>query len=95
MEISTILVVKEKISMKIIKAYIEMKKKEILVKSKLYGMILEIAEEKEDLIRVIKDLYKSLKGVPADELRKEFISKLAEIIHNSAKNERESEKEAV
>ena len=81
--------------MKIIKAYIEMKKKEILVKSKLYGMILEIADEKEDLIRVIKDLYESLKGVPADELRKEFISKRAEIIHNSAKNERESEKESV
>ena len=40
-----------------IKAYIEMKKKEILVKSRLYGMILEIADEKEDLIRVIKDLY--------------------------------------
>lgn len=75
--------------MKMIKAYIEMKKKEILVKSRLYGMILEIAEEKEDLIRVIKDLYESLKGVSADELRKEFISKLAEIIHNSAEKERE------
>ena len=78
-----------------IKSYIEMKKKEILVKSKLYGMILEIADEKEDLIRVIKDLYESLKGVSADELRKEFIGKLAEIIHNQSEKERESEKEAV
>ena len=67
-----------------------MKKKEILVKSRLYEMILEIADEKEDLIRVIKDLYESLKGVSVDELRKEFISKLAEIIHNQAEKERES-----
>ena len=78
-----------------IKAYIEMKKKEILVKSRLYGMILEIADEKEDLIRVIKDLYEALKGASADELRKEFIGKLAEIIHNQAEKERESEKEVV
>ena len=70
-----------------IKAYIEMKKKEILVKNRLYGMILEIADEKEDLIRVIKDLYESLKGVPVDELRKEFIGKLAEIIHSSNSKE--------
>ena len=75
-----------------IKAYIEMKKKEILVKSRLYEMILEIADEKKDLIRVIKDLYESLKGVSVDELRKEFIAKLAEIIHYEAKKERESEK---
>ena len=78
-----------------IKAYIEMKKKEILVKSKLYGMILEIADEKEDLIRVIKDLYESLKCVSVDEIRKEFIGKLAEIIHNQAEKERKSEKELV
>lgn len=72
-----------------IKAYIEMKKKEILVKSRLYGMILAIADEKEDLIKVIKDLYESLKGVPSDEIRKEFIGKLAEIIHNQSEKERE------
>ena len=74
--------------MKMIKAYIEMKKKEILVKNRLYGMILAIADEKEDLIRVIKDLYESLKGVPADEIRKEFIGKMAEIIHNQTEKER-------
>ena len=87
MGISTILELKEK--MKMIKAYIEMKKKEILVKSRLYGMILAIADEKEDLIKVIKDLYESLKGVPSDEIRKEFIGKLAEIIHNQSEKERE------
>ena len=72
-----------------IKAYIEMKKKEILVKNKLYGMILAFVDEQENLIRVIKDLYESLKDVPVDELRKEFIGKLAEIIHNQSEKERE------
>lgn len=76
-----------------IKAYIEMKKKEILVKSRLYGMILEIADEKEDLIRIVKDLYESLKSVPADELRKEFIAKIAELVHAEAVKQRELEKE--
>ena len=76
-----------------IKAYIEMKKKEILVKSRLYEMILEIADEKEDLIRVIKDLYESLKGVSVDELRKEFVAKIAELAHAEAVKQRELEKE--
>ena len=70
-----------------IKTWLEMKKKEILVKSKLYGMILAFADEQENLIRVIKDLYESLKDVPVDELRKEFIGKLAEIIHSSNSKE--------
>ena len=79
--------------MKMIKAYIEMKKKEILVKSRLYGMILEIAHEKEDLIRVIKDLYEALKGVSVDKLRKEFVAKIAELAHAEAVKQRELEKE--
>ena len=70
-----------------IKTWLEMKRKEILVKNKLYGMILAFADEQENLIRVIKDLYESLKDVPVDELRKEFIGKLAEIIHSSNSKE--------
>ena len=70
-----------------IKTWLEMKKKEILLKNKLYGMILAFADEQENLIRVIKDLYESLKDVPVDELRKEFIGKLAEIIHSSNSKE--------
>lgn len=73
-----------------IKTWLEMKKKEILVKSKLYGMILAFADEKEDLVKLVKDLYMELKDVPMNELRKEFVGKLAEIIHNEAEKQRET-----
>ncbi len=73
-----------------IKNWLEMKRKEILVKSKLYGMILAFADEQEDLVKLVKDLYMELKDVPVNELRKEFISKLAEIIHAQAEKERET-----
>lgn len=70
-----------------IKTWLEMKKKEILVKSKLYGMILAFADEQEDLVKLVKDLYMELKDVPTNELRKEFVGKLAEIIHSSNSKE--------
>ena len=73
-----------------IKTWLEMKKKEILVKNKLYGMILAFADEQENLFKLVKDLYMELKNVPMNELRKEFIGKLAEIIHNQAEKQRET-----
>ena len=73
-----------------IKTWLEMKKKEILVKSKLYGMILSFADEQEDLVKLVRDLYMELKDVPMNELRKEFVGKLAEIIHNEAEKQRET-----
>ena len=73
-----------------IKTWLEMKKKEILLKNKLYGMILAFADEKEDLVKLVKDLYTELKDVPVNELRKEFVGKLAEIIHAQAEKERET-----
>ena len=73
-----------------IKTWLEMKKKEILVKSKLYGMILAFADEQENLFKLVKDLYMELKDVPMNELRKEFVGKLAEIIHNEAEKQRET-----
>ena len=36
-----------------IKTWLEMKRKEILVKNKLYGMILAFGDEKEDLVKEI------------------------------------------
>lgn len=71
-----------------IKNWLEMKKKEIIVKNKLYGIILAFADEQENLFKLVKDLYVELKDVPMNELRKEFIGKLAEIIHAQAERER-------
>ena len=78
--------------MKMIKMYIEMKKKEILVKSRLYGMILTVANEQKDLINLIKNLYTELKDVPVENLQKEFVAKIAELAHDEAVKERETEK---
>ena len=72
-----------------------MKRKEILVKSRLYTMILVIADEKKDLVKLIKDLYESLKDVPVNELQKEFMYGLAEIIHSESEKQRELAKETV
>ena len=77
-----------------IKAYIEMKKKEILVKNKLYGMILAFADEQENLFKLVKDLYMELKDVPIENLQKEFVSKIAELAHSEAVKQRETEKSA-
>lgn len=75
-----------------IREYFRMKKQEILVKSKLYGMILAFADEQEDLVKLVKCLYTELKDVPTNELRKEFISKIAELAHAEAVKQREKEK---
>ena len=40
-----------------IKSWIEMKKKEIATKSMFYGMILDFADEKKELIELVKNLY--------------------------------------
>ena len=80
--------------MKMIKAYIEMKKKEILVKSRLYGMILTFVDEREDLLNLVKGLYTELKDVPIENLQKEFVSKIAELAHSEAVKQRETEKSA-
>ena len=74
-----------------IKTWLEMKKKEILVKSKLYGMILAFADEQEEIIELVKNLYVALKDVPTDELRKEFVTKISELAHAEAVKQRKME----
>ncbi len=62
--------------------YFKMKIKEHKIKLLLYSAIEEIINEKKDITTTIKNLYFAMKNVPIDELQDEFISKLAEIIHN-------------
>lgn len=61
--------------------YFRMKRKEHRVKLALYTAIEALFTEKEDIIKLSKDLYVSLKDVPVEQLRDEFMGKLAEIIH--------------
>ena len=65
--------------------YITYKKNELKVKAMLYGTIAQIMDNQDeikDMLDLVKRLYEELKDVPTEDLQKEFVSKLAEIIHN-------------
>ena len=60
--------------------YITYKKNEWKVKAMLYGTIIQIMDNQDeikDMIDLVKRLYEELKGVPTEDLQKEFVSKLA------------------
>ena len=65
--------------------YFRMKRNEWKVKAMLYGTIAQIMDNQDeikDMLDLVKRLYEELKDVPTEDLQKEFVSKLAEIIHN-------------
>ena len=65
--------------------FIKMKKNELKVKAMLYGTIIQIMDNQDeikDILDLVKRLYEELKDVPTDDLQKEFVSALAEIIHS-------------
>ena len=65
--------------------YFEYKTNEWKVKAMLYGTIIQIMDNQDeikDMLDLAKRLYEELKDVPTEDLQKEFVSKLAEIIHN-------------
>ena len=69
-----------------IKNYIKMKKNEWRNKATVYGVIAVLLDNQKEFLDMIQKLYISLKDVPAEELRKEFVANLAEIIHNENAN---------
>ena len=65
--------------------FIKMKKNEWKVKATFYGTIIQIMDNQDeikDMLDLVKRLYEELKDVPTEDLQKEFVSALAEIIHN-------------
>ena len=65
--------------------YIKYKFNEWKVKKIFYGAIVQIMDNQDeikDMLDLVKKLYEELKDVSAEDLQKEFIGKLAEIIHN-------------
>ena len=65
--------------------YIKYKRNEWKVKAMLYGTIAQIMDNQDeikDMINLVKKLYEELKDIPVEDLQKEFVGKLAEIIHN-------------
>ena len=69
--------------------YLIMKKNEWKVKAMIYGTIAALIDNQKDVLTLLQKMYTALKDVPAEELQKEFVSKLAEIIHeeNAGKND--------
>ena len=70
--------------------YFKMKKNEWTVKKMFYGAIVQLMDNQDeikDMINIVKKLYEELKDVPTEDLQKEFIGKLAEIIHNDNKED--------
>lgn len=65
-----------------LKEYIKMKKNELRIKNAIYDMIVSVMDEQSDIVELVKKLYITLKDVPADELKSEFIVNLARIIHD-------------
>ena len=61
--------------------FIRMKKNELKVKAMLYGTIAALIDDQKDILELLQKMYIALKDVPAEELRSELISKLAETVH--------------
>lgn len=67
--------------------YFKMKIKEWKIKKCIYDKVIYLMDNQKELFSVFNRLFVALKDVPIDNLQEEFISKLAEIIHNDNKAE--------
>ena len=65
--------------------YFKMKQKEWKIKNAIYNSILDFMENKKDIGNTAKKLFDSVKDTPAEDIRGEFIGKLAEIVHEENK----------
>ena len=66
--------------------FIRMKRNEWKVKAMFYAAIAALFDNQKEILEMLQKMYVSLKDVPAEELQKELITKLAEIIHNENKD---------
>ena len=64
-----------------IKEFIEMKKKEIRVKTALYSAVDKFIVEKQDMLDLVMRIYETLKNTPTENLHQELISQIVNVIH--------------
>ena len=64
-----------------IKEFIEMKKKEIRVKTALYSAVDKFIVEKQDMRDLVMRIYETLKNTPTENLQQELISQIVNVIH--------------
>lgn len=71
-----------------IKEFIEMKRKEIRVKTALYSAVDKFIVEKQDMVDLVMRIYETLKDTPTENLQQELISQIVNVIHkDDADNE--------
>jgi hypothetical protein len=63
-----------------------MKRAEWKIKATLYNAIAAFIDNQKEILELLQKIYIAFKDVSAEDLQKEFISKLAEIIHNDNKS---------
>ena len=68
--------------------YFKMKISEWKIRNAIYNSILGFMESKRDIVNTAKKLFDSVKDMSAEDLRDEFIGKLAEIIHEESNRQR-------
>ena len=71
--------------------YWKMKMAEWKVKGLFYGTVVSFVDSKSGRLQTILNLIDSVKGLTGEELRTEFISGLAGIIHDEAEHARQNE----
>lgn len=69
--------------------YFKMKMAEWKVKGLFYGTIASFVDDKSGRLQTVLNLIDSVKGLTGEELRTEFISGLAGIIHDEAEQARQ------
>lgn len=78
-----------------IKEFIEMKKKEIRVKTALYSAVDKFIVEKQDMLDLVMRIYETLKNTPTENLQQELISQIVNVIHkDEVDNENEDNVES-
>lgn len=72
-----------------IRNYFRMKKSEWNIKAMLYGTVATLIDNQKDILELLQKMFVALKDVPVEDLQKEFVAKLAEIIHTENKDKTE------
>lgn len=69
--------------------YFRMKKAEWKIKATFFGAIASIIDNQKEVLSLLQKMYIALKDIPVENLQKEIVAKLAEIIHNENKDKTE------
>ena len=69
--------------------YFRMKKAEWKIKATFFGAIASIIDNQKEGLSLLQKMYIALKDIPVEDLQKEIVAKLAEIIHNENKDKTE------